>query len=162
MRMMIIKANTDTRGLSSRLLASRPDTLASLRRLNPHADLQKLGAGTLLLMPDGLGEEGSEAIAGESFDELAGLLMAGLEAAAEQANLAHALRLTENKSVEAALQSDPMKLAQARDPLLPAQVAQALEKLKLDASEASSTAGSLRLMQTQAKEELSALAKLLA
>lgn len=161
MRMMVINSKTDTTALSSRLLASRSDTLETLRQLNPHADLQRLVAGTVLLVPDATAGDDSASVAGEAFDSFANQLLAGLETAADQVNSGHAARLTEGKEVSTALRSAALKKAMEADPDLKAQVDQANLVLKQDTADASAASSSLRLMQTQVKEELEALAKLL-
>ena len=163
MRMMIVQKKTDTAALSSRLLASRTDTLATLQRLNPHADLQKLSPGTVLLVPEGLAatEADSLPVGAEAFEDLSERLLAGLAAAVQLADKAHAVRLAEGKEVLAALDSDPVQRAMAADPELKAQAELGATRLQQDPAAAQAAQETFKRLQGQAAAELALLAKLL-
>lgn len=163
MRMMVIQKKTDTAALSSRLLASRTDTLAALQRLNPHANLAQLKPGTVLLVPEGLAatEADSLPVGAEAFDDLSQRLLAELALAVQQTEQAHAQRLEEGKTVLAALDSDLVKRATVNDPALKAQVDAGATLLRQDPATASAAIEACKRMQAQAAAELAALAALL-
>lgn len=163
MRMMVIQKKTDTAALSSRLLASRADTLATLQRLNPHADLAQLKPGTVLLVPEGLAatEADSLPVGAEAFADLSERLLADLALAVQQAEQAHAQRLTDGKTVLAALDADAVKRATATDPALKAQLDAGAAVLRQDPATANAAIEAYKRMQAQAAAELAALAALL-
>jgi hypothetical protein len=163
MRMMVIQKKTDTTALSSRLLASRTDTLATLQRLNPHANLARLQPGTVLLVPEGLAatEADSLPVGAEAFEDLSERLLAGLAAAVQLADKAHAERLAEGKAVLSALDADPVKRAMASDPALKAQAEQGAAQLQQDPAAAQAAQETFKRLQGQAASELALLARLL-
>ena len=88
MRMIVIKQETDLQGLSARLLSGRlasgkaHSALESLQALNPHVDLKKVAAGTVLLVPDSpsFKASASDSVPGNALSDFQELAQTGLEA----------------------------------------------------------------------------------
>lgn len=130
MRMLVIKQSTDVQALSDQLLkakvssAQSESALTQLQALNPHVDLTKLSAGTVLLVPDlpsikitptdpvhGQAFADFQKLIGDSIDEaLATLRMDARDRAAERSRVTVALKVA---AVTQAVGSDAMLKAQA-------------------------------------------------
>lgn len=68
MRFLVIKQDTSLQALTAQLATdgtSQPAALARLRSLNPHLDLQRLGKGAVVLLPDSPGLDGEGERAGD-------------------------------------------------------------------------------------------------
>lgn len=132
-----------------------------LQRLNPHVDLAKLKAGTVLLLPDipDLDSQG-DSLAGEAFDGLAADAANGLKAAGARMRDGFERRAAEHKELAAVFKSAGVKRLMESDEVLRKQVAEAEERFKAEQKEA---AESLAVADEAGKalaSELAALGRL--
>ena len=128
-----------------------------------HAGRMQHGLQAVLLVPEGLAatEADSLPVGAEAFEDLSERLLAGLAAAVQGADKAHAVRLAEGKEVLAALDSDPVQRAMAADPELKAQAELGATRLQQDPAAAQAAQETFKRLQGQAAAELALLAKLL-
>lgn len=160
MRTLLVPPRTDTTALSTRLMASGSAQREALTRLNPHTPLDRLAAGTLLLVPEGVEADDSSSITGEAFAELSQQLLEGLSQACQAAEQGHAQRLEEGKAVLEALDSEALKTATRTDPELAAQISRGRQVLEQDTKTTPDALAALARMQEQVKSDLEALGKL--
>ena len=166
MRMIVIEQGTDLKALSTRLLGDKAGAGAgidALKNLNPHVDFGKLGAGTVLLVPDlpGLRDGQTASIAGEAFDAFSQQLLAGFDAAATRVQAAHAARQADQKQLVALFKGAALNGAFEADPELKAQVDAAAQVFKQDPADAKAADETLKALKDGVGTELAALGKLL-
>jgi hypothetical protein len=138
MRMVTIKDRTDFQALSARLLKANLSTpqsekaLASLRALNPHADIHDVPAGTVLLVPDTPGFKVSESdpVLGDALGELQKIIQTALEQAAANLKASRTARTAERAEITVVLKGDALKRLMESDGDLKQQVADASKALK--------------------------------
>jgi hypothetical protein len=142
--------------------ASSAAALARLQQLNPHVNLSKLKAGTVLLVPDipGLGGVQGASIGAEAFDGLAADAASGLKAATAKVRAGAASRDAERKELTAIFKSAEVKRLSDGDAVLQKELVDAELRFKADQKEA---AQSVLLLDEAGKaltSELAALGKL--
>ena len=158
MRVLVINSRSDVQQLRS-----RPD----IEKLNPHVDFKKLETGTVLLIPDppaaaaaGAAAEGLS-IQGQAFEDLRVEVSKALEASGARVRRGYEALSEEAKELNATLKLAAVKRAVDADPELKQQVDAAAAVFKQDAADAKTADQTLRAIQQQATDELSALSKLL-
>ena len=169
MRMIVIEQATDLQALTTRLLGAQAGagtSLDALKRLNPHVDFNKLGAGTVLLVPElpglqGPGKDGAASIGGGPFDTFSQQLRADFDAAATRVQAGHAARLTDQKELVALFKGAALKRAFESDPELKAQADAYAQVFKQDPIDAKAADEALKALKQGLGTELAALAKLL-
>jgi hypothetical protein len=110
-------SDTDLQSLSGNLLDSRlrsgqvDAALQQLKTLNPHADMEKLRAGTVLFVPDSPGFKVSAGPSAQKtlLDDLRTLVTGALDNAARNMKSGNATRATERADVTAILKSAAFK-----------------------------------------------------
>lgn len=157
MRMLVIKQNTDLQGLSASLMKkdggeAQPAVLARLAALNPHADLRRLVAGTVILVPDdpALDANNSLAVGGDIFGDLATELTAGLGLAAKRARAASDAASADRTAVTAVLRSAGVKRLVSGDEALKAQIEEAGTRAKLVQAQTDDAVKTIEAMQSLA------------
>ena len=166
MRMIVIEQATDLQALTTRLLgvkAGAGASLDALKQLNPHVDFGKLGAGTVLLVPDlpGLRNDQATSIGGQAFGTFSQQVLADFDAAATRVQAGHAARLTDQRELAALFKGSALKRAFEADPELKAQADAAAQVFKQDPIDAKAADEALKALKQGLGTELAALAKLL-
>ena len=166
MRMIVIEQATDLPALTTRLLGAKAGAGASLDRLkalNPHVDFGKLGAGTVLLVPDlpGLRDGQTGSIAGQTFDTFSQQVLASFDDAATRVQAGHAARLSDQKELVALFKGAALKRAFEADPELKAQADAYAQVFKQDPADAKAADETLKALKDGVGAELAVLAKLL-
>ncbi len=170
MRVIFIKQSTDWSALSAQLFATQTDSaqaLASLQRTNPHLDFQKLGLGSVVLVPelaglkDADGSAGKESkdgsISGNAFAALQNQLLDEVASTTADARAAWASRLESQREVMVALKKLSEVIGSDRD--LKAQAEQAQKAAKNDATNAKAAEVTLKALEEDVKAELTSLGK---
>ena len=166
MRMIVIEQATDLQALTTRLLGAKAGAgagLDGLKALNPHVDFSKLGAGTVLLVPDlpGLRDGQTGSIAGQAFDTFGQQVLANFDDAATRVRAGHAARLTDQKELVALFKGAALKRAFEADPELKAQADATAQVFKQDPIDAKAADETLKALKDGVGTELAVLAKLL-
>ena len=169
MRILVIKQDTDLPALSGRLLSARlsgeqaDSTLKALQDLNPHADLKKLRAGTVLLVPEapGFKVSASDAVGDETFAGFQRLVKAALSGAAENLKAGDAERSGERDEFAAVIKRAAVKRIIDSDAELKQQVADAAKAHKEEEQQAEQAEQTLATASDAALAKLTELGKLL-
>lgn len=174
MRLLLIEQASDLQALSVRLLPPSTGrrggsrelaqaTLEQIQRLNPHADFQRLEAGTVLLLPDTpeLKDANSQPLAGNSFKDLTAQTQEGLKAVAQRMNSSLELLAADRAAVTSALKTAALKRLVESDPLLKRQLEEAASEFSEAQKQAQEAARQLETLQQGLDAELKALGKLL-
>jgi len=138
MRVITIEEKADSKSLSARLLKANLSTiqsekaLAALQALNPHVDITKVPAGTVLLVPDlpSFKVSASDSVLGDALGEFQQIVRTALEQAAANLKASTAARAAERADVAAVLESAALKRVIKSDSELKQQVADASKALK--------------------------------
>lgn len=147
LRTMIIREKTDLKALGERVLNARlasgkaEAAIETLRRLNPHANLDQLQPGTVLFVPDAPGFKASASVSGQAdaFDDFRKLVADGLSQAEEALKTGMGRRADERNETAAGLKAARRIVANDQDILKQLDLAEeslARDK-ELDAKEAS-------------------------
>ena len=166
MRTVIVDEASDLEALKTRLVGSRTLSAANvekIRSFNPHVDLDRIPAGTVLLIPElpGLRARASSPLPGDAVTTLGETLLAAVDAARERVSRGFAGLQTEANEVSAAMRSPAFRRALEGDPELRAQVEAAAEVTRRDRERASAADEILGALRDEARDELEAIAKLL-
>lgn len=169
MRMLVIKQETDLQALSTRLLSARlssgkaESAIESLRALNPHLDLQKLAAGTVLLVPDtpSFKASASSSVAADVFDGFEQLVRSGLDAAAAKLKAGNEARAAQHADVAAVLKTSTVKRVIESDAELKQQLEAETKTFKEDQQRAAEAEQMLQDATKGARIDLAFLSKLL-
>ena len=165
MRKIIIGKNErDLAAVAKRVLGEKDGAgLEALQRFNPHLVGHKVGAGTVLLVPDlpGLHAGTSSAIGGEAFADFVQQTLSALDVTTERVRSAHKARLVQRKEIEALLNSDAVQRAFEVDRELKAQAEAGMQDFEQDPERAQAADDTLRALKAMADSELAALGKLL-
>ena len=170
MRMIVIEQAIDLQALTTRLLGAKAGvgagagaSLDTLKHMNPHVDFERLGAGTVLLVPDlpGLRDGQTGSIAGQAFDTFSQQVLAGLDEAATRVQAGHAARLTDQKELVALFKGAALKRAFESDPELKAQADAYAQVFKQDPADAKAADETLKALKDGVGAELAVLTKLL-
>jgi hypothetical protein len=143
MRLLEVKDDTSVDALSGDLLDARISdehaqaALASLRTLNPHADLAKLKAGTILVIPEspGFKVSATDAVLDEVLGPFEKMVKGALEAAAAKIKAGNESRAAERGELAKALKTAAFKRVLEGDPDLKQQVASATEAMNKERAE---------------------------
>jgi hypothetical protein len=169
MRMIVIKQDTDLEALKGNLLKARvagaqaDSALAALQALNPHADLNKLSAGQLLLVPDvpAFKVSVSNSVAGGALDQFRQLVSDGLDKTAASLNAAHAADDAGRADVTAAFNTAGLKRLIDSDATLKQQIAVVTRTFQQDQDQAKQAGADLAAASTAALAKLAQLTKLM-
>lgn len=166
MRILVIKKDSDLSAIAA-AAAAAPALVERLAAFNPHVDLKKLEAGSVLLVPDEVagaagagtpfGQSGS--VAGDalaSFGEFAAEALAGA-ASGVKAGLAR--QVADADALKAALRSKTVRDALARDADLAKQADAALRNATEAAKAADAGAKQFDGQVAAAREAIATLAK---
>jgi hypothetical protein len=167
--MVVIKQNTNLQALGTRLLSSSlaggqtDPALAALQALNPHVDLNKVTAGTVLLVPDtpNFDASASDPVSGDVIDDFRAMVSEGLAAAATRLKVANEARSVQRADVTAVLKLAAVKKAIEANADLKAEVEEGLKASKDDAQQATEAEKILESATKGALAELTSLANLL-
>ena len=168
MRVVVVTEATDLQALRKMLFTSAQPaaaTAAALQRvqaLNPHADLQHVGAGTVLLLPDlpSVNPTHSRSIGGDPFAGVAAAATNGLKAAAQRVREGMAAIAADRSAVAGVLRTAAVKRIVGSDAELAKQLDTATARFAAEQKQAQEAAAALEKLAAQAGDELAALAKL--
>jgi len=174
MRLIVIQQASDLQALSARLFKNSTGdqagsqelsqaTLEQIRRLNPHADFQRLPAGTVLLLPGTpeLKDADSQPLAGTCFEDFAARTREGLEAVAQRMRSGAEALAADRAGVTAVLKSAAVKRLVESDPLLKKQLDDASSEFADAQKQAQEAARQLKTLQEGLDAELQGLRKML-
>lgn len=174
MRLIVIQQASNLRALSATLLGNPTGgqagtqevsqaTLDQIKILNPHADLQRLPSGTVLLLPDvhELKDAESQSLAGNSFEGFAAHAREGLEAVAQRIRSGAEALAADRAAVTAVLKTAAVKRLIDSDPLLKKQLDEAGSEFSNAQKQAQEAARELQTLQKGLDVELQALRKML-
>jgi hypothetical protein len=167
-RTFTVKNDTTLQGLGTTLLDGRfggaqaDAAMARLMAFNPHADPQKLAAGTVLFVPDtpGLKTSAGTAPPGVAIDDLRGLLTSALSEAASGVKTGNAQRAAQRADLAAALKSDVFKRLTGDDRDLAQQVSDAQQAMANEESADKQAEETLTVMSRAALAALEQIGKL--
>lgn len=168
LRTFVVKQDTNFKALSGTLLDARfggaqaDAAAAQLRVLNPHADLDKLKAGTVIFVPDLPQFKPSAATSTQAslVDDFRKLVSEALQSTAEKVKLANAERAKERGSVGAVLKSAALKKIIGSDKDVAQQVDGAQKAMADEEKQDSQTEEALAAMSKAALEALAQMSKL--
>ena len=149
--------------LKQMLRSADAASLTRLQALNPHVDLAKVRAGSVLVLPDtpAFRDDQSDSVGADAWAALAADASAGLKARTEQLRSAAAARDAQRKEVQALLRSAAVKRQLDADTALRKQADAAEEQFKADQKAASDMAAQLDAMSRGLADEIAALGALL-
>ena len=164
MRTLIVKQATDLQSLAQRVTANptRVDAVAaSIRKLNPHVELGRVPAGTVLLLDDdpALDRQATRAAAAPQAEGLADELKAMVEATIGASLQGLARRVQERKEVADALKAPAMKRVIDADPDLASRAASASADLKKEQAQDKQAEVKLKELQVSALADIDNLLK---
>jgi hypothetical protein len=167
--MIVIKQDSDLQALSARLLTAQAagektdSALRSLQALNPHVDLKKVAAGTVLLVPDapGFNAAASDPVPGSALDEFQQFVRTGLDAAAATLKAGNGHREAQRADVAAVLKTAAVQRIITTDPDLKQQLDEATKATKQDQEQEAKAEQALAAAVKGAQAELATIAKLL-
>lgn len=165
MRSITIKEATDSKALHALLLKANlsaqqtEKAIASLKALNPQVDLDKVKAGTVLLVPDmpSFKVSASTSVLGDALGEFQQVVRAALTSTAANLRTSTAARAAERADIMAALNGAPLKGVTDKDPALKQQVGKARDALKQEEKE---SAGAEDVLTNMTKAALGKIADL--
>jgi len=164
MRTIVTDRETDLEALSRRIaVAGKSQVVADeLRRLNPHADLNDLPQGTVLLVEDEAPIERKMTQGAElgPLGEVVAQLQPLIDGAVAQTVARVTDRARENKSVADALKLASMKRAIAVDPLIMKRADTFVREAKAARAQSDAAVKALKELQIAARGESERLAKL--
>jgi hypothetical protein len=166
MRMLVIKHATDRQELISQLLRrsskDQPVMLERLKALNPHVDLERLEAGTVLLVPDtpDLKANAGKPLSGDSFAELVDDVNTRLEATAARVRSGVEMLNADRTTVAAVIKTAAFKRLLESDRALAEQLKSADAQIKADLKQAEEAVRRIEGAQQSAAEEFASLSKL--
>jgi hypothetical protein len=156
LRTFLVKEDTDFKSLSSTLLDARfggaqADAAAKqLRALNPHADLDRLKAGTVIFIPDLPQFKTSAATSAQAglVKEFQELVSEGLNDTAREVEQGNAARVTERAELGAILKGDALRKIAASNKEVAQRVSDAQKAMTNEEEQ-----------DKQAQEDLAAISK---
>jgi hypothetical protein len=169
MRMLLIKQDTDIHTLGARLLSAKLNSdqtkaaIAALQALNPQADLEKIGAGTVLLVPDApsFKPSATSSVSSGAFGDFEKLVKSGLAAAAARMTADDAAHTADNGAVTAVLRVAAVKRLIDTDADLKQQVANLTKTLKDDEQQSKQAEQTLATVSKEVLAKLTQMGKLL-
>ncbi len=168
LRTFTVKQDTNLKALSGTLLDARfggaqaDAAAAQLRALNPHADLDKLKAGTVIFIPDVPQFKPSAATSTQAdlVDDFRKLVSDALQSTTEKVRLANAERASERRSVGAVLKGAALKKIVGSDKDAAAQVDAAQKAMADEEKQDKQTEEAFAAMSKAALEALAQVSKL--
>jgi hypothetical protein len=169
MRMIVIKQDTDLEALKANLLKARTaagqadSAFAALQTLNPHADLNKLTVGQVLLVPDlpAFKVSVSDPVLGGALDQFRQLISDGLDKTAASLKATHAAADAVRADVRAAFNTAGLKRLTDSDAAFKRQVADVTKTFQQDQDEATQAAATFASTSSAALAKLAQLSKLM-
>jgi hypothetical protein len=166
MRIFITEKDSDLSALAAELARNARGagrTLERVAALNPHlADVARLPAGTVLLLPEDEVRAGAGTVAGGStLAELSDTVGAGIRGAATRATQRFATIEEDHAAVKDALKTAPAKRLLEADPLFAKRVAAAEAQFKVEQKQATENKARFTEIQKAAAAEFARLEKLL-
>jgi HPt (histidine-containing phosphotransfer) domain-containing protein len=165
MRMIVIKQDTDLQALSGKLLASTPNatgpTLDRIKALNPHIDLQRIAAGSVLLLPDSpsLNHTETQPVGGDTFNTFTTTVTNGFEASVKGMQTDVSASADNINAVKEALSTPTIKRMVESDASLQQQFDQASKQLTAEQAQAQAAVTQIQALQRQVIAELATLGK---
>lgn len=165
MRFLVIKQDTSLQALTARLVKDgtrQPAALERLRSLNPHLDLQRVGKGNVVLVPDspGLESEGEKA-GDDGFELFAREVASALRDGASRASGALAAAEAQEKEVGKLVKSAAFRKLSDEDSALRARLETVASRASAATKATRDVAPQLEALRKGAAEELEKLRKLL-
>jgi hypothetical protein len=165
LRTITVQSDTTLQALSSTLIDARfsdaqaTAALAQIQAFNPHADPQKIAAGTVLFVPDAPAVKTSAGTAPQAqpLDDFHTLLSNALNDAASSLKAGNAQRAADRTALAAALTTDAFTKAVGTDATLAQQVNAAQQSIIADAT---ADAQAEAMLATIGQSALAALAQL--
>lgn len=138
MRVVKIEEKADSKSLSALLLKANLSAtqteraLAALRVTNPHVDIAKVPAGTILVVPDtpSFKVSASDPVLGDALVEFQRIVRATLDQAGADLKASSAARAAERADIVAVLKGAPLRRIIESDSALKQQVADATKALQ--------------------------------
>jgi hypothetical protein len=169
MRMLTIRNDTDLQELSSLLLDARLSrarsdaALDALQAVNPHADLKKLRAGTVLFVPETSGFKASASVSvqGNALGDFQQMVRNVLGQAAEKLKAGNATRAGERDAVAAVIGTAAVKRILDSDAELMKQVTEETKASEEDQKQADQAEQALAAASRAVLAKLTELSKLL-
>jgi hypothetical protein len=169
MRMLTITQDTDLQALSGLLLdarlgSARTDAaIDALQAVNPHADLKKLRAGTVLFVPETSGFKGSASVSvqGNALGDFQQMVRNVLGQAAEKLKAGDTTRAGERDAITAVIGTAAVKRILDSDPELMKQVTEETKAFEEDQKQADQAEQALAAASRAVLAKLSELSKLL-
>ena len=170
MRLFVIQQTSDMNALSAVLLkqpaggqALSQATLEQIKKLNPHADMQKLQAGTVLLLPDTpeLKDADSQSMAGKFFDDFSATTRQSLDAVAQRMRVGAEAQAADRAGVTAVIKTAAVKRLIDSDPQLKKQLDEAANEFADVQKQAQEAARQLETLQSGLDNEMQVLRKML-
>jgi hypothetical protein len=174
MRLIVIKQAADLKALGAVLLKQpaegtrvrpelSPATLEQLKTLNPHVNFQQVDAGTVLLLPDlpELRDAAGEPLVGTAFEDFAKEVGVGMVAVCKRIGDAAEAMPTDQKALQDACNTEPLKTLINVDLQLQAQLAAANKTFASEQEQAKTAEDQVRAMGAAVANELAALALLI-
>jgi hypothetical protein len=168
LRTFIVKQDTNFKSLGGALLDARfggaqaDAAAAQLRALNPHADLDKLKAGTVIFVPDLPQFKPSAATSTQAglVDDFQKLVAEALDTTAQKIKLASAERATERAEVGAVLKGAALRKIIGADKDVALQVDGAQKAMANEEKQDKQSQESFATMSKAALEALAQISKL--
>jgi hypothetical protein len=165
MRMLVIKQDADIHTLSARLLSAKLNSdqtksaIASLQAFNPQVDFEKLGVGTVLLVPDtpSFKPSATSAVLNGAFGDFEKLVRSGLSDAAARMKADNAAHTADAGAVASVLRLAAVKRLIDADADLEQQVSSVTKTLKDDEQQSKEAEQTL---VTASKEALAKLVQM--
>ncbi len=156
LRLFQVKAGDNLKQL---LKGADEASVQRLQALNPHLDIAKATAGTVLLLPDTPAFTGGthESVSADAWAALASDAAVGLKARTEQLKASSVERDEQRKEVLAILKTAAVKRQLDADTGLREQAEAAQTQFKADQKAATDTAKQLDVMSKSLAEEIAAL-----
>lgn len=168
LRTFVVKGDTNLRSLGNTLLNARfrgaqaDAALERLKALNPHADPERIPAGTVLFVPDQPGFKASAATSTQAgpLDDFRALLSSALSDAARNMKTGNAQRAAERADVSAVVKSAVFRRIVGDDRGIALQVSDAQKAMAAEESDDRQAEEALSAMSKAALEALTRLGRL--
>ncbi|MGY1409186.1 hypothetical protein ACW5EG_06370 [Luteimonas sp. A611] len=165
MRFLVIKQDTSLQALTAQLVkdgTSEPAALDRLRALNPHLDLQRVGKGAVLLVPDSPGYQAEGEKAGDDgFDLFAREVATALREGTTRATDALAAAEAQEKEVGKLFKSAAIRKLSDEDSALRERLDTVASRASAASKESKELTPQLEALKKGAAEELKKLRELL-
>jgi hypothetical protein len=168
LRTFVVESDTSLQSLGTSLLDARfrgaqaDAALERLKALNPHADPERIAAGTVLFVPDSPGFKASASTSTQTapLEDFRALLSSALRDAASIMTTGNSARAAERADVAAVIKSAAFKRVAGDDKDLAQQVSDAQKALATEESDDKQAEGTLATMSKAALAALAQIGKL--